>query len=168
MANLQRADNRGVSTSSSPLERWDPFRMMMNTLLRWDPFGSEVSRLAFGGSEFTPRFDVRQSETGYVIMADLPGVKEEDVGVSLTGNRLTISGRREEERSSAAGPDVAIERAQGSFTRTFSLPDDVDPERLTADLKDGVLAVDVPKRPEAQAKKIPIGKRGSGHGKTRA
>ena len=159
MGNVSRTDNRRGSGETTPA-LWDPFRMM-NVLLRWDPFGGEMRHMASGG-EFAPRFDVRETKSGYMVLADLPGVKEEDLGVSLTGNKLTISGRREEEQSHEVGPYIAIERAQGTFARTVSLPEDADSERLTADLKDGVLTVRVPKRREAQEKKIPIGKRSSG------
>jgi HSP20 family protein len=138
----------------------------VDTLLRWgEPFRSEMSPLGLGAGGFNPRFDVKEIETGYVIVADLPGVKEEDLGVSLAGNQLTVSGRREEEQRDEGRGYLAVERAQGSFARTFSLPDNVDAESLTADLDDGVLTVHVPKRPEAQAKKIRIGKRGGSHGK---
>jgi HSP20 family protein len=165
MANSGKTDDRRVSRASTP-GLWDPFRIM-DMLLRWGPFGSQMSRSTLGAGEFNPRFDATELETGYVIRGDLPGVKEEDVEVSLAGNLLTISGRRDEEQSSEGRPYLAIERAQGSFARTLSLPDDVDSEGLTADLEDGVLTVRVPKRPEAQAKKIQIGKRSRSHGKTK-
>jgi HSP20 family protein len=97
------------------------------------------------------QIDVKETKDAYLFTADLPGVKESDLELSLTGNRLTISGTREEEH----------ERSYGSFSRTFTLPDGVDPEHVGAELKDGVLRVNIPKKPEMKPKKIEL-KLGSG------
>jgi HSP20 family protein len=157
MANLVRRDNRDVARPPRPEYRWEPLRMM-DTLLRWDPFRGDMSALGYGGTEFDPKFDVKEAKGGYVIKADLPGVKDEDLAVSLTGNQLTISGKRDEEQRTEGDQYFALERSYGSFVRSFALPDSVDAERVTADLKDGVLVVQIPRRPEAQPKKIAIGK----------
>jgi HSP20 family protein len=154
MANLIRRDDREAARASSPEYRWDPFRMV-DALLQWDPARSDRS-LAFGGSLFAPRFDVKETKDGYVIKADLPGVKDELVDVSLTGNQLTISGQREEEPRDEGEQYFMVERTHGSFARTFSLPDSVDSEHVTAVLKDGVLTLHIPKRPEAQPRRIGI------------
>ena len=159
MANLIRRNNNRETAPSLPEHRWDPFRVM-DAMLRWDPFRGELGA-AFGGStgyEFAPRFDVKETKDGYLIKADLPGVKEEELSVSLTGNQLTVSGRREEEHRDEGERYFAMERSYGTFARSFSLPDSVDGDHVTADLKDGVLAIHIPKRPEAQPKKISIGK----------
>lgn len=159
MANLIRRNNNRETAPATSEYRWDPFRMM-DALLRWDPFRSDFGT-SFGGSggyEFAPRFDVKEVKDGYLIKADLPGVKEEELSVSLTGNQLTVNGKREEEQRDEGERYYAMERSYGTFARTFSLPDSVDAEHVTADLKDGVLAIHIPKRPEAQPKKILIGK----------
>lgn len=160
MANLiRRNDREAVPAPSASEYRWDPFRMM-DALLRWDPFRSDLGA-SFGGAggyDFAPRFDVKETKDGYLIKADLPGVKEEELSVSLTGNQLTVSGKREEEHRDEGERYYAMERSYGTFARTFSLPDSVDGEHVTADLKDGILAIHIPKRPEAQPKKIAIGK----------
>jgi len=138
----------------------------MNALLRWDPFRDDPStQPSWPGAEFTPRFDVRETKGEYLIQADLPGVKEDEIEVSQSGNMLTISGKREDEHKEEGEQYYAMERSYGSFARTFTLPDSVDGEHVTADLKSGVLAVHVPKRPEAQSKKIAIGKRGENESK---
>jgi HSP20 family protein len=158
MANLIKRENRDVTRSASPEHRLDPFRMM-DALLRWDPFRSD-----WGGMrpslDFVPHFDVKETKDAYVINADLPGVKDEELDVSLSGNLLTISGKREEEHREEGDSYYAMERSLGSFARSFTMPDGVDAENVTADLKQGVLTLRIPKKPEAQPKRIAIGKGG--------
>jgi HSP20 family protein len=84
-------------------------------------------------------------------------VKDQELDLSLSGNLLTISGKREEEHREEGESYYAMERSQGSFARSFTMPDGVDAEGVTADLKQGVLSVRIPKKPEAQPKRIAIG-----------
>jgi HSP20 family protein len=165
MANMIRRENRDVSRGSAPEHRVDPFRVL-DALLRWDPLRSDLSGVA-QGSDFVPRFDVKETKDAYVIKVDLPGVKDEDVDVSLNGNLLAITGKKEEEHREEGEQYYAMERSYGSFARTFALPDSVDGEHVTAELRNGVLTVQIPKKPEAQPKKIAIGKAGS-EGKAKA
>jgi HSP20 family protein len=128
----------------------------MGELMRWDPF-AEIDR--YGGLQpggFMPAVDVRETADSYKFRVDLPGVKEADVEVSLTGNRLTISGQREEEKREDSDRYHSYECSYGSFTRSFSLPEGTDPDNVKAEMKDGVLDVTVPKRPEAQPRRIPL------------
>lgn len=155
MTLIRRENNREVARQEAPEYRFDPFRMV-DTLLRWDPFRGEV---AFRPSapEFTPRFDVKEAKEAYVIKADLPGVKQDGVEVSINGNLLTVSGKREDEQRTEGEQYFAYERSYGNFSRSFALPDTADSERVTAELKDGVLVIQIPKRAEAQPRKIAIG-----------
>lgn len=136
---------------------WDPARMMRD-MIRWDPF-RELTPL-FSEEEmkglFTPDVDVKETENAYVFEADVPGMKEKDIEISLTGNRLTMSGKREEEKREEKETYFATERTYGSFTRSFTLPAGTDAEHVVANLKDGVLTVTVPKKPEVQPKKVPV------------
>lgn len=134
---------------------WDPFEAMQE-LLRWDPF-RELGRPAAELAGFVPSFDVKESKDSYVFKADVPGIKEDDLDISLTGNRLTVSGKREEEKREESERTYAYERSHGSFSRSFTLPEGVDPEHVQADLKDGVLTLLIPKRPEVQPKRITVG-----------
>jgi HSP20 family protein len=137
--------NRGV----------DPFEMMQD-LLRWDPF-RELSRGVADGTEpthFIPAFEVKETKDSYVFKADLPGVKEDGLDISLTGNRLTISGQRQEEKKDEGERHFVYERSFGSFSRSFTLPEGIDTEHVQAELKNGVLNVVVPKKPEVQPKRI--------------
>ena len=83
-------------------------------------------------------------------------IDEKNIDVSLTGARLTVSGLRDEEDRHEGENFFADERAFGSFTRAFTLPDGVDGDQVSADLKDGVLTLHIPKKPENQPKKISI------------
>ena len=155
MALIRRENNREASRQNTPEYHWDPFRVM-DTLLRWDPFRYDTGLRPSSG-EFAPRFDVKEVKEAYVIKADLPGVKQDGVEVSVNGSLLTVSGRREEEQRNEGEQYFTYERRYGSFSRSFALPDTADAQNVTADLKDGVLVIQVPKRPEAQPKKITIG-----------
>ena len=107
----------------------------MRDVLRWDPF-RELEGAAGGDyGLFAPSFDVKENKEGYVFRADLPGVKEEDLEISLTGNRLAISGKREQEKHEQGDTYYASERSYGSFSRAFTLPDGTDAENVKAELK---------------------------------
>jgi len=157
MANIIRRDTNEATRPAGDY-RWDPLRVM-DALLRWDPLRGEAG--GFGQGDFTPRFDIKDTKNAFVIKADLPGIKEEDLNVSLTGSQLTVSGKREEERREEGEHHYMVERSGGNFSRVFSLPEGVDADAVSADLKNGVLTLQIPKRPEAQPKRISIG-RGEG------
>jgi len=131
----------------------EPFGLMRN-FMRWDPF-RDIEFPEVQGA-YLPSFDVKETAKGYVFTADLPGVKLEDLDINLTGNRLTVNGRRESEERKEGENFFATERSFGSFSRTFSLPEGVDPNGVGAELRNGVLTLTVPKMPEIQPKKITI------------
>jgi HSP20 family protein len=129
-------------------------------LFRWDPFRemapSFPSYLAVEMPTFAPAFDVKETKEGYLFKADIPGVAEKDLDITRTGNRLTISGKRESEKEEKSETYYACERSYGTFTRAFTLPDGIDGEHIHADLSGGVLTLLVPKLPEAQPQKIAV------------
>jgi HSP20 family protein len=129
---------------------WDPFRIMLELIgePQRDPRTAE--------SAYLPTFEVFERKDAYVFRADLPGVKLEDLDITLTENRLTIAGRREAEKREQGDRFYAYERSFGSFSRSFTLPEGVDGEHVGAELTDGVLGLVVPKRPEVQPRKISI------------
>jgi HSP20 family protein len=86
----------------------------------------------------------------------MPGVKESDLEVRLTQNRLTMSGKRESERVEKTDQFYAAERSYGSFARAFTLPDGILADKIQAELKGGVLTLSIPRRPETQPKKIEV------------
>jgi HSP20 family protein len=141
---------RRVPVAGATLE---PFGFMRN-FLRGDPFRyMEFPEIQ---SAYLPAFDIKETANGYVFIADLPGVKMEDLDINLTGNRLTITGKRESSERKEGENFFATERSFGSFSRTFSLPEGVDSNGVGAELKNGVLTLTVPKTPEIQPKKITI------------
>jgi HSP20 family protein len=133
----------------------DPLRW----LFRWDPFREMTpSRFAQPAAEmtFSPAFEVKENKDSFLFKADLPGMKEPEIEVSLTGGRLTVSGKREAEREDKGETFYTYERSYGSFVRSFTLPDEIDSDHVQAELKDGVLTIVVPKKAVAQAKTIAI------------
>jgi HSP20 family protein len=151
--NLIRRESRTPSVTL-PTSALEPFGLMRN-FLRWDPF-REVDFNMDLQAAFTPSFDVRETPEAYVFEADLPGIKREDLDINLTGNRLSITGKREAQARKEQESAFILERSFGSFSRTFNLPDGVNSGNVTADLKDGVLTLTLPKVPEVQPRKITI------------
>jgi HSP20 family protein len=102
-----------------------------------------------------PPIDVRVSENEFVFVCDVPGVKREDVEVTLENRVLTIKGSRKFD--SKENEQVVLGRAYGSFSRAFTLPTSVDEANLSANLADGVLTIRIPKPEKAKPRKIQIG-----------
>lgn len=126
----------------------------------WSPFGDlrrswPRSRRAI----FAPRFDVKETEDAYVISADLPGVKEEELELVAEDSLLTIKGSRNDEERKEGESYYICERHYGAFSRSFRIPEGIDPDNVEAGLKDGVLTVSLPKPEAAKPKKIPLTKR---------
>jgi len=139
----------------------DPFRMMRD-MLRWDPFREMAPMFAsMERNVYAPTFDVTENKDAYIFKADVPGVKQEDLEITLTGNRLQVSGKRDFETEEKKDTYYTYERQFGSFTRSFTLPEGIDTTHAKSELKDGVLTLVIPKTAAAQAKKIPISAPGS-------
>ncbi|MHB8874683.1 MAG: Hsp20/alpha crystallin family protein [Myxococcaceae bacterium] len=157
MANLPVKRGTQGTTIAPRMPEWtfDPFQPMRE-LMRWDPFTELARSFQRPTATFVPAFEVKETKDAFVFKSDLPGMTDKDIDVSLAGNRLTISGKREAEQQDSSENYYTYERSYGSFMRCFTLPDTVDADHVRADLKDGVLTVSVPKTPEAQPKKISI------------
>jgi HSP20 family protein len=143
---------------AAPAERtWDPWRNM-RSLLSWDPFREIAAFPAMDESALpaAPAFDVKETKDAYEFKADVPGVQDKDLEVSMTGNRLTISGKREAEKEDRNDRYYTYERSFGSFTRSFTLPEGADTDKVHASLEKGVLSVTIPKKPEVVAKKVAV------------
>lgn len=106
-------------------------------------------------SGYSPAIDVRANDEAIVFVCDVPGLKHEDLEVTIEAGRLTIKGQR---RYDGGEQDqVWLGRGYGAFERAFTLPDVVETENMTADLSDGVLTIRVPKKPQAKPRRIVIG-----------
>jgi HSP20 family protein len=155
MANLSTRNdpNAFFSELGSP---FDPFQSMRD-MMRWEPFselfrGMPQERMQW----FNPTFDVRETNDAFVLMADVPGMTEKDIDLQLTNNRLVISGQRQMEEEQKGETHHRTERSWGSFTRTFTLPAEIDSNKVSAELKNGVLTVQLPKTGGSMTKRITV------------
>jgi HSP20 family protein len=150
MADIVRRNEYGMT-------EWDPFRMMRE-MMRWDPFRGMGIMPRFEQQDlWIPSFDVRENGNAIKIIADVPGVKREDLELSVVGNRLVVSGRREVEERSKDENVHTWERQFGQFTRSFTLPDNVDTDHITSELREGVLTIVAPVKAGSRTRKIQIG-----------
>ena len=132
-------------------------------LVRWDPF-EEMSRLQdhfFSGrglskQAFRVAVDIREENDAFYVDAEVPGLSAEDVKVDVEKNVLTLSGERKVEKEEKEGTFRRVERHYGSFSRSFSLPETVDTDGISADLKDGVLELRLPKKQAPTPKQISV------------
>ena len=141
--------------------------MSMNTLNIWNPihemdalFHNRLASVLCGGeqipSAWTPVVDIEETVQDYVICAELPGLDKDKVKVAVEGAVLTLSGERDLERMVEGKTYHHIERSHGTFSRSFTLPEDSDAERVEAQFTNGVLTVRVAKREEALPKSIEV------------
>lgn len=130
-----------------------------NAVSTLDRMFDDVMGSAFGTATsnrtFDPAVDVRASDTEVILACDVPGVKQEDLEITLANHVLTIKGTRRFD--SRDNEQVMLGRAYGSFSRSYTLPDTLDDEKLAAQLADGVLTIRIPKSPKAQPRRIQIG-----------
>ncbi len=155
------------------LIRWEPVRELgtiqneMNRL-----FNSFFDTPAAGSGNgqalrrWIPAMDLIETETDFVLKADLPGVSESDVNIELEDNVLTISGERKAEHEERKTGYYRVERSFGSFRRALTLPEGVDPESVKATFANGVLEVTVPKPAQQVPRKVQISVGGAGSSKT--
>jgi HSP20 family protein len=144
----------------------------MRTLSRWEPtrgaltLQDQVNRL-FGDvldqtreesnlTSWAPAVDIHETEHELIVKADLPGVDPKDLDIRVENNLLTIRGERKFEKKVNEDNYLRVERAYGSFSRSFSLANTVNPEAIQADYQNGVLTLNIPKREEAKPKQIKV------------
>ena len=136
----------------SPFDRLNTLRDEMGRLFDFS-FPSRDTGL-FGG--WSPALDVYDDKDNFVVKVELPGMKKEDISLSLHDGMLTISGERTHERKNDSGETFRSERYFGKFQRSVALPALVDSSKVTASYKDGILTVDLPKSEEAKPKQIEV------------
>jgi len=140
---------------TAPREWPSPFRVWRD-VLRWDPFAQMIPSGWEERALFSPDFDIKETKEAFLFKADLPGVEAEDLDVNITENRLTVSGKRSEEKEEKTDTSYRCERSFGSFTRAFTLPSGIDGNEVTADLKKGVLTIQIAKKAEALPKQVKV------------
>ncbi|MES4786751.1 MAG: heat-shock protein Hsp20 [Nitrospiraceae bacterium] len=144
------------------LTRWDPFKELedmerrLSALFRRAPVRADGEKEALTIAEWSPLVDIAEDEKEYVIKAELPEVRKEDVKLTIQDDVLTISGERKSEKEEKGKKYHRVERAYGSFLRSFTLPEDADGTKVSADYKDGVLKVHLPKSEKAKPKAIEV------------
>jgi HSP20 family protein len=131
----------------------DPFRSLKSQIDNlFEDWTGGLSR-AFGGT-VAPRVDVSETDKEITVVAELPGVDEKDIEVTLVGNQLTIKGQKKNEAEEKTEKEGRIyhrvERSYGAFQRTMTLPYDLDPDQVSADFRDGLLTVRLPKPADQQ------------------
>jgi HSP20 family protein len=141
------------------LIKWDPWREIEDMFDRYTratgaPRGErQYSRT---DSDWSPRVDIQETAQEYIISADIPGISKDDISVDITDGVLSIKGERRQETEESGKRFHRIERSYGSFTRSFTLPDNVDDNKVKAVFKDGVLNLSIPKTPKAEPKAIEV------------
>ena len=140
-------------------------------LTAWDPFADfnrmqrDLERGFFGRrgvpakapvADFSPAIDIHEEKDALVVSAELPGLKREEIEISLDGDVLSLKGERKFEKDEQNKKFHRVERSYGAFVRYFQLPTTIDPEKIEAKLADGVLTLRLPKKDVVKAKKIEL------------
>lgn len=136
------------------LIRWEPFREMDDLFRRYAGLGIRLLRSENG--DWTPAANISETDKEYLIKAELPEVKKEDVKITLQDGVITIQGERKQEKEEKSENEIRVESFYGTFSRSFSLPDNIDPAGVRAESKDGVLRVHIPKMAAAKPKQINV------------
>ena len=143
------------------LTRWEPFREFatlqdrMNRLFR-ESFNDAGRDESLTTSTFAPAVDVYEDEHKVTLKIEVPGIDEKDINVNVENNTLTVHGERKIEKEEKEENYRRVERQYGSFTRTFTLPQTVDTENVSATYDKGVLKITLPKKAEAKPKQIKV------------
>lgn len=142
---------------------WDPFRELQGTRGRLSGFFGPLARPKLHGeeealtvAEWAPLVDIVEDEKEYLIKAELPEVKKELVRINVVDDVLTIAGERIMMKEEKDKKCRRIERAYGSFARSFTLPDDADAAKIRAEFKEGLLKVWLPKTEKAKARTVDV------------
>jgi HSP20 family protein len=140
------------------LTRWNPFVELDEIQQRLNRLFVDKAAKTAGDAfaDFTPLVDIQETENEFIVRADLPDVKKEDVKVHLQDGVLAIEGERRQDKEEKGTRFHKIEREYGKFVRRFAMPTDIDPDKVRAEFKEGVLNVFLPKTPTAKPKMIDV------------
>jgi HSP20 family protein len=153
----------------SMLTRWEPLTTRMNPFRELEEMEKRLSTIfgrqnlrrdgekeAMTMTEWSPLVDITEDEKEYVIKAEVPEIKKEDIKLTVQDNVLTISGERKSEKEEKGKKYHRVERTYGSFMRSFTLPEDADGSKVAAEYKEGMLNVRLPKAEKAKPKSIEV------------
>ena len=139
------------------LIKWNPYRNLISLPFEIDRFFNGFGLdLNVSDSVWSPTVDISETENQYEVNAEIPGLKKEDIKLSVEDNVLTLSGERKVEKETDKKNYHRIERAYGKFERSFRLPKEVDAENIKANYKNGVLTVQLPKTEAVKPKEIAV------------
>jgi HSP20 family protein len=150
-------------TRWEPLGRWNPWKELEEMEKRLSTVFGPVPSAARGDkkeaiavAEWSPLVDITEDDKEYVVKAEIPEMKKDDIKINVHEDVLTISGERKYEKEEKGKKYHRVERAYGSFMRSFTLPEDADGTKISAEYKDGVLKVHLPKSEKAKPKAIEV------------
>jgi HSP20 family protein len=146
-----------------PLTRWSSFKELeemerrLSTIFGRSPRGTDGEKKeAISVTEWSPLVDITEDEKEYVVKAEIPEMKKEDIKINVHDDVLTVSGERKYEKEEKGKKYHRVERAYGSFMRSFTLPEDADGSKINAEYKDGMLKLHLPKSEQAKKKTIEV------------
>lgn len=140
------------------LTKYDPFSLP-DFPASWRLFSDSINRLFSepqSARPWSPSVDIVETDNDIILKADVPGINEKDIDIQIEDGTLTLMGERKFEEEKKGEGYHRIERAYGSFARTFALPDSVDTEKVSATYKNGVLTVRLPKKEVAKPKSVKV------------
>lgn len=144
------------------LIKWDPFMELedvssrLNRIFGRNPVRSESNTEMMAVADWMPSVDISETDAAYLIKGEIPGVKKEDVKVTIQDGMLTIQGERKQEKEDKGKKFHRVECSYGSFVRSFRVPDDADESTVKAEFKDGMLNVTLPKSAKAKPKSFNV------------
>lgn len=150
-------------TRWEPFTRWSPLRELEDMEKRLSTiFGRPLtssngeSKEAISVTQWSPLVDITEDDKEYLVKAEIPEMKKEDIKINVHDDVLTLSGERKYEKEEKGKKYHRVERAYGSFLRTFTLPEDADGSKISAEYKDGMLKLHLPKSEQAKKKAIEV------------
>jgi HSP20 family protein len=144
------------------LTKWDPFKDLLSLQDRMNRLFDESVRNVKTGDEalssaiWSPAVDIYETDDEVVVKAELPEVNQKDIDIQIENNTLTLRGERKFNKETKKENFHRIERAYGTFSRSFTLPGTINQEKISADYKDGILRISMPKREETKPKQIKV------------
>lgn len=149
-------------TRWEPMTRWNPWKEIeemekrLSTVFGRSPVLAGDRKESITVAEWSPLVDIAEDEKEYLVKAEIPEMKKEDIKINIHDDVLTISGERKYEKEEKGKKYHRVERSYGSFMRSFTLPEDADGSKVTAEYKDGLLKVHLPKSEKAKPKSIEV------------
>ncbi len=136
---------------------WRPLRDLKREMDRlWNEFFGREALPEIFETEWVPAVDISETKDAVVVRADVPGIDPKDLEITLTGNLLSIRGEKRQDKEEKGENFYRVERSYGGFVRSVQIPTEVDPEKIEATYKNGVLKITLPKKAEAKGKQIPV------------